>query len=199
MVATLAFDDSGVEYYFENITIPDHFSGWQDEPNWVDVNLAPDSQYCYRVKVRDKSPNHNESAWSQRMCARTLVLPDTTPPTPDPMMWDPNDPNLLPTEIFIGPDPTFGWGITMTSAVATDASGLVEYFFDCVEFNQFDSDWIPTNTYTTGVVGVSGQLLQFRVKARDAYGNETGWSEAIKAYPPGMQRRPEDLPWYLRP
>jgi len=71
MAATVASDESGVEYYFENVTVGGRASGWQASNNWTDTGLVPSTQYCYRVKTRDKSPNMNESAWSSALCART--------------------------------------------------------------------------------------------------------------------------------
>lgn len=71
MEAIAAVDDSGVEYNFENITIGGHVSGWQSAPYWTDTALSQDTEYCYRVKTRDKSPNANETAWSNTACATT--------------------------------------------------------------------------------------------------------------------------------
>jgi hypothetical protein len=194
-----AEDASGVQYYFENITISGHFSGWQNEPNWIDTYLTPNTQYCYHVKARDRSPLANETFWSDIACATTPIPPDTTPPTPDPILWDANDPNLLPTEYWIGPDTTFGWGVTMTCAVANDPSGPVYYYFDCVEDDRGDSGWILANTWTTIPLGMTRRYLIFQVKARDAYGNETAWSYPVHAYPLDIVRRWEDYPPYMRP
>jgi len=193
-----AEDASGVQYYFENITISGHFSGWQNEPNWIDTYLTPGVQYCYHVKARDKSPLANETYWSDIACATTPLPPDTTPPTPNPMLWDANDPNLLPTEIWIGPDVTFGWAVTMTCVAANDPSGPVQYYFDSLD-GPYDSGWINVNTYTTPVVGRTGQLLRFRVQARDIWDNRTDWSYPVPAYPIGVVRRSEDYPPYMRP
>ncbi|MCK4294432.1 MAG: right-handed parallel beta-helix repeat-containing protein [Planctomycetes bacterium] len=179
MVAS-AFDPSGYEFFFENFTIPGHDSGWQDEPNWIDIRLDPNTEYCYRVRARDKSPNQNVSLWSDTVCVITPVPPDTTPPTPNPMMWDPNDPNQWPTDIFIGPRADWDWAVTMTCVVAVDPSGPVEYYFHCIG-GDYDSGWIVANTYTTGIVGRPGSIqnLQWQVKARDANNNETAWSTPI--------------------
>ncbi len=89
MIATPVFDDSGVEYYFQSVSGGGHDSGWQDQRGYTDTNLDPNSEYCYRVKARDKSFNRNETAWSRVACATTFLPPDTTPPTPNPMQWDP--------------------------------------------------------------------------------------------------------------
>jgi parallel beta-helix repeat protein len=107
--------------------------------------------------------------------------PDLAPPTPDPMVWDPSG---LPHDVWIGPDSTFGWAVAMTSAVASDPSGPVQYYFESLDAHAYDSGWIATKTYTTPVVGRSAQLLRFRVKARDAYNNETAWSPAESSQPP---------------
>ena len=204
-----AEDASGVQYYFENITISGHFSGWQDEPNWIDTYLTPNTQYCYHVKARDKSPLANETFWSDIACATTPIPPDTTPPTPNPMLWDANDPNLLPTDYWIGPDFTFEWAVTMTCAVANDPSGPVQYKFFCVTDSDYDSTsispqtdgWLPTNTYTTGIVGMYRQELEFYVIARDAYWNETqpslschSWETSLGPRIPGFFPGQHPLP-----
>jgi len=175
-MAAIAFDASGVEYFFENISMAGHESGWQDEADWIDAGLDPNREYCYRLKARDKSPAGNEAMWSGVACVVTPEWPDFDPPVPNPMMWDTSDPNLLPTDIFVGPHPTFGWGVTMTCVVASDVSGPVEYYFQSVDNDDFDSGWILTNTYTTPSMGLANMLWRFRVKARDAWGNETSWS-----------------------
>jgi hypothetical protein len=78
----------------------------------------------------------------------------------------------------------------MTAAQATDDSGYVEYYFDCVSSvsaydRGFDSGWTTQRTYQV-FVGNRPSLfdIRFRVKARDAYGNETEWSETVKVVPP---------------
>ncbi|UCF17196.1 MAG: hypothetical protein JSW59_07000, partial [Phycisphaerales bacterium] len=187
MIASTVYDDSDVEYYFQNTTIHGHDSGWQDDPNYTDPNLLPDTEYTYRVKARDKSPRANETAWSEEATARTLVAPDLDPPTPNPMEWDPTvDPNGFdgrPREILVDPnDPTFGWGATMTAVIATDAGGgPVWYFFECIDRSGFSSsDWITTNTYTVQY-GQRNRAFRFRVKARDQFYNETAWSPEFRA------------------
>jgi hypothetical protein len=178
MVATIAYDYSGVEYYFESTRGNGHDSGWQDEPNYTDVGLDPNTQYGYRVKARDTSSGQNDTAWSESVQIRTPVPPDIDPPTPDPMEWDPtvdaNGFDGTPREVY-GGGGTFDYSAVMTAVVAVDAGGgAVEYYFDCDE-NGFDSGWILTPTYSVPV-GRSGQGWLFRVRARDQFGNTTGWS-----------------------
>ncbi|MCK4294963.1 MAG: hypothetical protein KAY65_17325 [Planctomycetes bacterium] len=179
----IAEDASGVEYLFRNTTLA-YDSGWQDEPDWVDTGLDPYTVYCYALEVRDKSPAQNWRMLSGETCVRTPLPPETTPPEPAPI-WNPNDPYQWPTEIYIGPSPTLGWGFEMTCTVATDASGVVEYWFECYDAPSYNSAWITANTWTTPAMGIQGLNLGFRVKARDAYRNETAWSEV---------KRPSDAP-----
>jgi hypothetical protein len=76
MVATTATDASGVEYYFDetsgNSGATD--SGWQDSNTYEDTGLSASTTYTYQVKTRDKSTNHNETAYSTSRSATTQAL-----------------------------------------------------------------------------------------------------------------------------
>ena len=179
MIATTAYDDSEVEYYFENVAGNGHDSGWLPDPNYTDTGLDPNTEYSYRVRARDRSSNLNTTPWSETIVVRTLVAPDLIPPTPDPMQWDPTvvDPNGdgTPHEEF-GGGGSFDYYAVMTAVVATDAGGgPVEYFFECTTESGFSSGWIATPTYRV-LVGRQGQGHRFRVRARDQFGNVTAWS-----------------------
>jgi hypothetical protein len=91
------------------------------------------------------------------------------------------DPNGAPQEIY-GGGGTWDYYATMTAVVAADASGFVQYYFECVDAPGLSSGWQAANTYTV-LVGRSGQGLRFRVMARDLYGNVTAWSPALPALP----------------
>lgn len=71
MEATTASDESGVEYYFDNVSGNGNDSGWQDGTVYTDTGLQPDSTYGYSVLARDKSGNLNETAWSTTELATT--------------------------------------------------------------------------------------------------------------------------------
>ena len=73
MTAAAAWDVSGVEYYFEETSgnTGGSDSGWQDEITYIDTELQPSTEYTYRVKARDKSLNHNETALSTPASATT--------------------------------------------------------------------------------------------------------------------------------
>jgi len=64
MTATTATDRSGVEYFFGNVTDPNHSSSWQDSPVYTDTGLANNTNYVYKVKARDLSAYLNETQWS---------------------------------------------------------------------------------------------------------------------------------------
>jgi len=85
MTASFAtdFNGAGVEYYFNNVTDPNHDSGWQTGPvpkcfYYLDTGLDPNTTYTYRVKVRDKSANHNETGWSSSQSATTEPMEPVT-------------------------------------------------------------------------------------------------------------------------
>ena len=101
---------------------------------------------------------------------------ETDPPEPNPAQWTPNG---EPREAYGGGGILDYW-VQMTAAEATDASGPVEYFFECTTEPNFNSGWQSSRTYSF-LIGKSGQGHRFRVKARDQFGNETEWSEELSA------------------
>jgi len=202
MMASESYDESGVQYYFEAQTEGGHDSGWQDEPNYTDVNLIPDTMYCYRVKARDKSINQNETtSWSSSVCTTTLPPVDTLAPLPDPMQWDPdidaNGYDGRPREVYL--ELTGDYGATMRAIDAYDQPPQggtpteVEYYFYCNDHPKevgkggFSSGWRTVGDYPdetvrrtyTVRIGGSGHNYRFQVMARDTHGNETQLS-----YPP---------------
>lgn len=183
MVATTAVstDSSGVEYFFEDFEHPTFNSGWLSfapgqEPKWQDTDLTPLTTFRYRVKARNKA-NRLETDFSE-VASVTTPTDDTTPPTPDPMQWAEDG---EPKETQLGPG-AFDFFAIMTAAEATDESGVVEYFFECTTEPGFSSGWQTDRTYTVQV-GRANQRHRFRVKARDLFGNETGWSVELPALP----------------
>ncbi len=113
------------------------------------------------------------------MPPRDWLFPvDTTAPVPDPAQWA--HPDGAPREINLGGG-SFDFWVQMTATEATDASGLVEYFFECTTEPGFSSGWQTSNEYSVQI-GRGEQLLRFRVKARDLYLNETEWSDERTAH-----------------
>jgi hypothetical protein len=167
MEATTAVDKNGVEYQFECTSHPAYTSGWQQSANYEATGL-PKGYYKFRVRARDKSPNHNATFWSAE------VIVDLLAPLPDPMKWASE-----PKEVHTGAG-SFNYSARMTAAEATDDSGEVEYFFQCTTESQFSSNWQKSPQYEV-LVGRSGQRHRFRVKARDTSPshNETAWSPEL--------------------
>jgi len=155
MVATTASDPSGVEYYFTCVSGGGQDSGWQDDTYYQDTGLNPETQYCYTIKARDKSPAQNETAASGSACATTEQEPppDTTPPSPDPMTFA-----SLPAA-------TGSSSIEMTATTATDESG-VEYYFTCASGGGNDSGWQDETYYEDSGLNPETQYC-YTVKARD--------------------------------
>jgi len=106
------------------------------------------------------------------------VIPEHDPPQPNPAQWAQDG---EPREVY-GGGGVFDYRVEMTAVQATDASGSVEYFFECTSHPGWSSRWQAGNSYTV-LVGQGGQALRFRVKTRDLYGNETAWSEELPAQP----------------
>jgi hypothetical protein len=159
MTADTATDPSGVQYYFEETSgnPGGSDSGWQDDPNYEDTGLSELTQYTYRVRARDLSPNQNTTAWSS---ADSATTEDGTAPGPDPMTW-------LSVPAATGPT-----SISMTADTATDPSG-VQYYFEETTGNPggSDSGWQAGTSYTdTGL----NELTQYtyRVRARDLSPNQ---------------------------
>jgi hypothetical protein len=167
MIATTASDESGVEYYFECTSNPAYSSKWQDDPVYRRGSLA-EGYHSFVVRVRDKSASQNTTGDSSE------VVVDLKPPTPDPMQWAEGG---EPREIY-GGGGTWDYYAEMTAAQATDPSGGVEYYFECTTQSGFSRDWNASPYYKVPV-GRMNQGHRFRVKARDAYKNETAYSTLL--------------------
>lgn len=172
-----------VEYYFEETSgnPGGSDSDWQNEPNYTDTGLDPNTTYTYRVVAHDE--NGETTAWSDPCSVTTLLegmVPDTTAPTPDPMLWAADG---EPEEIYGGGGAS-DYYATMTAEVATDDLYDVQYRFICTTYGGFSSSWQSSPTYTKHV-GMAGQAHGFYVIARDTSPNqnETGPSPTVAAIP----------------
>jgi hypothetical protein len=90
MECTTAYDESGVSYGFWNVTLDPAGNNvvWQGTTLFIDVNLDPNTTYCYRVKARDNSAKRNETGWSVLACTIIPLPVDNLSPRPDPALWD---------------------------------------------------------------------------------------------------------------
>ncbi|MFA5293242.1 MAG: hypothetical protein WC496_09435 [Phycisphaerae bacterium] len=167
MIATTAFDLSGVQYYFTCTEGNGHDSGWQNDTIYIDTGLTENTTYAYTVKARDNSPQHNETAVSSPETVTTLL--DTTPPAPDPMTWA-IEPNAIDIDSII-----------MRATTATDISG-VEYYFANITDPNHDSGWQDDANYTDTEL-INNTNYTYSVIARDKSfsQNETAWSSEANA------------------
>ncbi len=163
MTATTATDPAApVEYRFEN-TSNSNVRAWSASTVWTNGGLTEGQTYGYRVQARDALLNETE--WSDEETA--VAESDGTPPWPNPMTF------------AVAPAPIHATAIAMTATTATDVSGPVEYRFENTT-NGRTRNWDTSPEWVnTGLT--RGQTYGYRVKARDALGNETAWSTVVNA------------------
>jgi chitodextrinase len=173
MVATVAHDaNCPVEYYFEETTgnpgATD--SGWQILAEYTDFGLRKDTEYRYRVRTRDAAGNTGQ--FSVEHPVKTFAFFDETPPEPNRPTWKVEPAGLTETSI------------AMTATAGTDLSPPVEYYFEEMtgEVGADSSTWQRSPTYRDNDLR-RGAFYRYRVKMRDARGNQTAFSEPVKAQP----------------
>jgi sialate O-acetylesterase len=94
-------------------------------------------------------------------------VPDTVPPSPDPMVWE------------SAPSATGSTSIAMEAAGATDENG-VEYYFSCLSGGCNDSAWQDSTVYEDG--GLQPETTyEYTVKARDKSVNQNQTAESLPA------------------
>ncbi len=184
MAATIATssDDSGVEYYFECISLDGHDSGWREEPNYTDTNLTAGTEYFYIVKARN-TVNLVETDYSDLRSATTFPA-DTTPPNPDPSTWD--------TEPYV----SSATSIRMVATTASDESG-VEYFFACTSNAAYSSNWQDSAVYQ--VTSLPKGTYSFVVRVRDKSPNRNTTGDSIQATVDLQPPSPDPMQWESEP
>jgi predicted outer membrane repeat protein len=145
-----------------------------DEP--MNVSRDPDNKYSLNLRI-------NMGAYGgtyQASLAPLYWFPEyeTDPPEPNPAQWA-RDGRPKEEAVLVSNRTTEYW-IKMIAAEAADASGPVEYLFECTTDAGLSSDWQTARNYEVRVDS-AGQGHRFRLKARDQYGNETDWSEEVTA------------------
>ncbi|HSP42162.1 MAG TPA: hypothetical protein VLO11_04785, partial [Luteolibacter sp.] len=114
-----------------------------------------------------------------RAMVEMLETPDTFAPAPDPMTFA-----IAPTAV----NPST---VGMVATTAVDPAGPVEYFFENVTTSE-NSGWMATPGWNDS--GLAAGSYDFRVKARDALGNEGGWSATASASPGNDITKPSPDP-----
>ena len=99
-----------------------------------------------------------------------IPLPEADSPTPNPATWADE------------PDAVDASQITMTATIGTDASGIVEYYFQEHSGNlgATDSGWQSSSVYTDSQLEPGTEYV-YSVRMRDAYGIETQRSSQMAA------------------
>jgi parallel beta-helix repeat protein/predicted outer membrane repeat protein len=163
MTATKAKDAYGgtIEYYFQRTDANGYYRDWDPNRAFTDTSLVLNNTYGYRVKARDA--RGNETGWS------VIGYVVVAPPKPDPMTWE-----LVPTSA-----PAATWA-TMTATEAKDTyGGPIKYYFQRTNASGipdgFYRNWDSNRAFTNYGL-VLNKTYGYRVKARDARGNETAWS-----------------------
>lgn len=119
----------------------------------------------------------------------TIVVQDpSSAPSPNPMTFA-----VLPYLNTTWPDSNV---VTMVATTASDPDGGIEYFFDSIEAAEGtwwngaeDSGWLTSSTFSDWYLQ-EGFTYHYRVKARDALGNETGWSPVAQIVLGGVNQAP---------
>ena len=193
MIAQTATDDEGydVEYFFEETsdTPGGDDSGWQGGVNYSDTGLTPGTQYCYRMKVRDTSPNWNESSWSSpNACAITGQQGGNLPPHPVGFPGAGAQWESSPREVVI--NSKYYHLMVAISAVDPEPNPTgVEYYFTCTSGQVADSGWqdpveMGGDDYARQYITVEvppGSHYCYTVKYRD---KETPPAESVATDPP---------------
>ncbi len=180
-VEAIAGDGGEVEYEFDETTGKGNNSGWIGTWSYTDTGLSDRTQYCYRVRARNKG-NGEVTDWSTVGCV-TTPCDDSTPPVfpYPPGYWE-----FAPCECRHSSS-NMNWWAEMTAAEATDDSGYVEYYFECKTDGSKSRGWSPVRCHIVFLMRAD-QGFSFRVKARDACDNETAWSPWVlvrRCYPDG--------------
>jgi subtilisin family serine protease len=168
-----------VKYFFQCTSGNGHDRDWGYEANYIDTGLQQYTEYAYRVRARDLRGNMTE--WSSVQW--TVISPDSHPPTPNPMTWA-IEPYAVPPS-----------SISMTATTAADDSGGIQYEFEVNEpgVPVYTSGWRDQTTYDFNAPSPIGPYC-FRVRARDAFDNETDWSAEVCVSNLGDVEPPEPAP-----
>jgi hypothetical protein len=127
-------------------------------PPTVPADVGPGNYWIgVRLNISDGNTANN---YSDGQDAAPLSVLDSSAPTPNPMTWA--------TE----PYETSTSTIAMTATAATDATPLVQYYFDFVSSptggaGGLDSGWTTSRSFTNTGLGANHQY-GYRVRARDS-------------------------------
>jgi hypothetical protein len=164
-------DCTGTEYYevwFREASGSWQFLGSTESSAWALGTLNEQTNYYWQIKAVNICGSY---VWSPLW---SFTTEDKTAPTPNPMTWA-TEPYELNTS-----------QIRMVASTASDPTAPVSYFFDFYSSptggsGGTDSALITATTYTDSGLGINHQY-GYRVRARDAVGNYTGYSSVSYDY-----------------
>lgn len=139
--------------------------------SYTDSSLTASTSYSYRVRATDAAGNL--SAYSNVAPATTLAAADTTPPT-------------APTSLAATASSSSQIGLTWTAS--TDNVGVTGYRIErcsgasCSSFAQIGTTTGATSYSDTGLTAATS--YSYRVRATDAAGNLSGYSNVATASTP---------------
>ncbi|MFZ0033988.1 MAG: S8 family serine peptidase [Sedimentisphaerales bacterium] len=146
--------------------------------NWPSEGCSAANDWCNHADVTFDSHVNFEDVL---LFAQCWLFEDTYPPLPNPSQWA-VEPYSSPGKTWIG---------MIARTTVDEWGGTVEYYFDCTYGGGHNSGWRNDPNYKdTGLV--INTKYGYRVKARDAGGNETGWSPVRYAVVGETPPPPED-------
>ena len=166
-----------VEYYFQCLEDAGADSGWQEESEYTATNLLSDTIYSFRFKVRDISPNHTESEWSEvEFVFSGSPDSDLTAPTPNRMTWE-----IEPAAA--GPN-----SVTMRASLAQDdvIGNGVQYNFIRLAPYEAESGWQDGQDYVDNTVEPN-TVYTYQVIARDVPAHNETEPSAAKSATTGVE------------
>lgn len=122
----------------------------------------------FRVYMKALTAAEVAAIYSAAAPAVIAPTTDTAAPTPNAATW------------LIAPTAVDDSTVTMSATPGTDASGWVEYYFDCIAGGGHDSGWVSFNKYTDAGLP-PGSSATYSVKMRDRAGNVTAASAGTSA------------------
>jgi len=158
------------------VDIVDFLTRWLR--HYLDVGCEfPD--WCHGTDLNmDGTVNNKDYA----IYAANFGKKETVPPEPNPMTW----------EIYPTSEPGADWAEMVATEARDNYGGTITYYIQRTDGGGVPDghyrDWDPNRMYVNEGLVVD-QKYGYRVKARDARGNETGWS-AIAYVTVGMQSPP---------
>ena len=158
--------------------------------HWGDDDCWSSSNWCGGADINhDHFVNYIDLAYLTTFC---WLKVDDIKPTPNPMRWDPSldgqNFDGKPREVYIGPNPTWDWGVTMRADPNTFDNTRFEFYFECTRpgYEAFSSGWRsfpggPPYQYMV-ITGQQGFMMTWRVRARDKSINQntTDWSTTVQ-------------------